>query len=115
MDLSQRAQGSKKKALQAAIEMQRVCRQYNGDKPDEEKVRLCVGLGYGRVLKIGDTDVFGAEVNAASKLGEDTARSREILVTEAVREAVLEMVDIDFEKIDAVPPGAGAAYRLIYH
>jgi hypothetical protein len=29
----------------------------------------------------GDDDVFGAEVNAASKLGEDTAKAWEILVT----------------------------------
>ena len=103
------------KAVQAAIEMQRVCREYNLDKPDEEKILLCIGLGYGRVLKIGDTDVFGAEVNAASKLGEDTSKSREILVTEAVKDAVEGMPDIGFELIDTVPPGAGAAFRLNYY
>jgi hypothetical protein len=44
-------------------------------------VLLCIGLGYGDVLRIGDSDVFGAEVNAASKLGEDHARPYEIMVT----------------------------------
>lgn len=48
---------------------------------------LCVGIGYGRVLRIGDLDVFGAEVNAASKLGEDIAKANEVLVTQAARAA----------------------------
>ena len=104
------------KAVQAAIEMQRVCGRYNADRPDEEKILLCIGLGYGRILKIGDSDVFGAEVNAASKLGEDTSKSSEILVTEAVKKAVEEMpCIIGFERIDTVPPGAGAAFRLNYY
>jgi class 3 adenylate cyclase len=70
------------KAVDAACEMRDVLEKYNKDKSDEEKVLLCVGLGYGKMLRIGDEDVFGAEVNAASKLGEDTAGAGEILATE---------------------------------
>lgn len=57
--------------------------------PTQQKqmVLLCVGLGYGDVLRIGDSDVFGAEINAASKLGEDTAKAHEILVTGSVKKA----------------------------
>jgi len=102
------------KALNAAIQMQRVLKAYNADRSGEEQVLLCVGLGYGSMLRIGDVDVFGAEVNAASKLGEDVARAWEILVTEAVRERGLEMEDIGFEEIAEVPPGARKAYRLTY-
>ena len=102
------------KAILAAIDMQRALRDYNRDKDDEEKVLLCVGLGFGRVLRIGDSDVFGAEVNAASKLGEDTAKPADILVTEAVRDEAAGMAGIAFEPIPEVPPGAGAAYRLLY-
>ena len=40
---------------------------------------------YGEMLRIGDHDVFGAEVNAASKLGEDMAKAKQILVTENVK------------------------------
>ncbi len=57
------------KALEASIHMQKTLLQYNKNKSDEEKVLLCVGLGFGRVLRIGDQDVFGNEVNSASKLG----------------------------------------------
>ena len=74
------------KAIKASIVMQKVLKKYNKNRLDEEKVLLCIGLGFGQVLRIGDEDVFGAEVNAASKLGEDTAKAYEILVTRSVKE-----------------------------
>ena len=89
-----------KKAIRSAIEMQRTLREYNRERAEEEKVLLCVGLGFGRVLRIGDADVFGAEVNMASKLGEDVAKAYEILVTKAVREAAETMKDLQFEPIE---------------
>jgi adenylate cyclase len=100
------------KAIGAALEMQSILKTYNGDKVDEEKVLLCVGLGYGKMLRIGDEDVFGAEVNASSKLGEDTARADEILVTEEVVKQCGGM-DISFEEITEIPPGAQKAYRVV--
>lgn len=103
-----------KKALQCCISMQRTLKEYNENKPDEEKVLLCVGLGFGPMLRIGDTDVFGAEVNAASKLGEDTAEAWEVLVTKAVRDRAKDMPDISFEEIADVPPGAEQAFRVKY-
>jgi len=102
------------KSIQCAVNMQRALKNYNTGKPDEEKVLLCVGLGFGLVLKIGDADVFGAEVNAASKLGEDTAKAWEILVTDAVRKKAEGMKDVSFEEIDEVPPGAEKAFRVKY-
>jgi class 3 adenylate cyclase len=39
------------------------------------------------VLKIGD-DVFGDEVNLASKLGEDIAKAGEILMTQSFKERI---------------------------
>lgn len=103
------------KAMRAAIVMQQVLKEYNQGRVAEEQVLLCVGLGHGNVLKIGDSDVFGAEVNAASKLGEDTADAWEILVTEEVKKrAELTVPEVSFEKIDFIPPGAEAAYRVKY-
>lgn len=103
-----------KKAIQCSMRMQETLKKYNVDKIDEEKVLLCVGLGYGKVLKIGDRDVYGAEVNAASKLGEDTANAWEILVTGAVKQRAADIPDISFEEISDVPPGAEKAYKIIY-
>jgi adenylate cyclase len=102
------------KAIRASIEMQRTTVRYNAARVPQEHVLLCVGLGFGHVLRIGDADVFGAEVNAASKLGEDIARASEILVTKAVRDAATSIDGISFEPIDDVPPGAEAAFRIVY-
>ena len=44
-----------------------------------------MGIGYGRILNIADHDLFGDEVNLASKLGEDIAGMGEILLTSAAR------------------------------
>lgn len=102
------------KALQASITMEKALKKYNKNKSDEEKVLLCVGLGYGKVLKIGDNDVYGAEVNAASKLGEDTARAGEILVTESIKKHSPKNLTYTFEEIKTIPPGAKKAYKLLY-
>lgn len=102
------------RALACSIAMQQALIPYNQTKPEAEAILLCIGLGYGRILRIGDQDVFGAEVNAASKLGEDTARSGEILATEAVRLAVGTHPHLQWQAIDTVPPGAEAAWRIDY-
>lgn len=101
-------------AVECAIEMQRVTVEYNSSRTPEDRVLLCIGLGYGDMLRIAEEDVFGAEVNAASKLGEDAAKEGEILVTGAVRDAAALSAGCSFEPIDFVPPGAKAAFRLIY-
>ena len=48
------------------------------------------------------------------KLGEDIAKSREILVTQAVVDQADGIDGITFEKICDVPPGAKCAYRVLY-
>ncbi len=106
--------GTVHRALRASVGMQRLLRDFNLGRAPENKVLLCVGLGYGPMLRIDDADVFGAEVNAASKLGEDIATTGQILVTENVRRQARRFPGVSFRKIAAVPPGAGGAYRMIY-
>jgi len=103
-----------KSALACAIEMQRACQNLSARRRPEEQILLCVGIGHGRILRIGDLDVFGHEVNAASKLGEDTAKSNEILVTEAVRGAAGELEGVGYEEIAVEVPGGGKAFRVTY-
>ena len=102
------------KGLQSAIAMQRALARYDADKSDAEKVLLCVGLGCGQVLRIGDVDVFGEEVNSASKLGEDVAKAWEILVTEAVREQAARIKGVTFEPLEELIAGRTRAYRVVY-
>ena len=54
----------------------------NQKLPEYSRINISAGIGYGRVLNIENKDLFGAEVNFASKLGEDIAGSGEILLTE---------------------------------
>ncbi len=102
-----------RRAIDCAISMQQTLMQHNQNRRSEEHVLLGVGLGYGRLLKIGDEDVYGVEVNAASKLGEDHAHPWEILVTQSVKD-VSDLPDAHFESLDEVPAGAVGAWRLRY-
>lgn len=84
-----------------AVEMQRATMRHNVGRPPEEHVLLCLGLGFGDVLLVGNEDVWGREVNVASKLGEDTARAGEILLSGAAVAALGEVPSVTFEPIEA--------------
>ncbi|MBA3538017.1 MAG: adenylate/guanylate cyclase domain-containing protein [Deltaproteobacteria bacterium] len=102
------------RALACAIAMQRACTGINARRANEEHVILCVGIGHGRVLKIGDEDVFGHEVNLASKLGEDIARGTEILLSPAARVAVGEVASIVWEEVAQEYVGEHRYWRASY-
>jgi class 3 adenylate cyclase len=102
------------KALKCALGLQQLLAVYNLDRLPEEQVLLCVGLGFGRVLRIGDSDVFGAEVNAASKLGEDIARGGEILVTGAFRAQCGDLTGTTYMQLEQAPAGTATAFRLVF-
>jgi adenylate cyclase len=76
-------------ALAASRAMVAATQAVNPGRPPEERIEVCIGMGWGRVLRVDD-DVWGPEVNAASRLGEDMAGGGEILVTDAFRLAVPE-------------------------
>jgi adenylate cyclase len=101
-------------ALACAIAMLRQCDLVNQRRKPEEQILLCIGLGYGDVLRVGGSGLWGAEVNAASKLGEDTAKSGEILITGAVAEAVIDLPGVSFVDLGSAPPGASSTFRVVY-
>ena len=68
--------------------MQKFLIHHNQDQKDENKIGLCIGIGYGKTLVLEGYDFFGHQLNLAFKLGEDIAEPGEILVTqEALAEA----------------------------
>ena len=101
-------------AVRSAIAMQNRCQRHSTNLPAEDKVLLCIGIGYGDLLRIGDQDVYGAEVNTACKLGEDTAKANEILISNAVAEAVSLPEGAQLEALTDVPAGVGPAFRMNY-
>jgi class 3 adenylate cyclase len=49
------------------------------------QIYVSVGIGWGRILNVDEEDLFGDEVNLASKLGEDLAQRSEVLLTPAAQ------------------------------
>lgn len=53
--------------------------------PEDRRLHAAIGIGFGRILNVDERDMFGAELNLASKLGEDIAKAGEILLTAAAK------------------------------
>lgn len=64
-----------------------VLRRLNRGRPENEHLRFSYGIGYGEILDL-EGDLFGLEVNLASKLGEDLAKPGEALLTPAAAAAL---------------------------
>jgi len=101
-------------AVACAVEMQRRCQNVNVRRAPEDQIVLCVGIGHGRILKIGDADVFGHEVNLASKLGEDAAKGNEILLTAAGKLAAGEVEGVAWENVAVDYAGESSCWRAVY-
>lgn len=69
-------------AVNAAVDILQGFAAVNTGLPDDKDLHASIGIGYGTTLLIGDSDLYGSEMNLASKLGEDIARQNEILLTE---------------------------------
>jgi len=100
-------------ALRCAVAMQKTCQNVNARRAAEEQIILCCGVGFGKILKVGDEDVFGHEVNIASKLGEDTAKGNEILLTRAAKEAVT-VAGVSWEELHVEHAGESMCWRAVY-
>jgi adenylate cyclase len=70
-------------AYAAALEVQAALHALNEVLPADWDVHAGIGIGHGPLLYIEGCDVFGAEMNLASKLGEDLACAGEVLLTAA--------------------------------
>lgn len=104
------------RALRCAVEMQRAAKKANERRSPEEQFLLCVGLGYGRVLRAGDREMWGVEASAAQLLAQGTAEAHQILVTKQLHDSVQSPggVPEGIEFLDLALSVAGSAqnYRL---
>ncbi len=69
-------------AVTAAKEINGHYQEFNNSVPEEERIEISFGIGFGKILKT-ESDAFGEEINLASKLGEDLAYPGEILLTQS--------------------------------
>jgi len=87
-------------AVRAAVGIQIATAAENAKRPEASRLWVSIGVGFGEVLRIGDENVWGDEMNLACKLGEDTAGPREILVTDAAhRAASPHLPELGFEPL----------------
>ncbi|MDX1682288.1 MAG: adenylate/guanylate cyclase domain-containing protein [Phycisphaeraceae bacterium] len=100
-------------ALACARSMMAAGVDYNRDRPEEDQLLLSVGLGWGDVLKFGDQDVYGLEVNVACKLGEELGQPGQIQVSHDFHAAVVDESSVTFEAADAAPLGTEHAWRVV--
>jgi len=63
----------------------------------EDPAECCIGIGFGPIYAIGPNHAMGDEMNRASKLGEDTARGGETLVTEDAYATLAPHTGVRFE------------------
>lgn len=68
-------------ALESALDIHRALAAANAATPADHDLHGSIGIGYGPTLLLDDADLFGHEVNCASRLGEDLATTDETLLT----------------------------------
>jgi len=74
-------------ACAGVVAVERALALSNRRHPASEHIAFSYGIGHGELLEL-EEDVFGLEVNLASKLGEDRARRHEALLTPAAVDAL---------------------------
>lgn len=75
-------------AVNAALAMQHAFEASNLMTSDDLDIYISCGIDFGKILVIKGEDCFGDAVNRASKLGEDVAAAREILITKEAMDAI---------------------------
>jgi class 3 adenylate cyclase len=75
-------------AVAAARDIMRRLETVNLLMSEERRLYASIGIGWGRILNVDEEDMYGDEVNLASKLGEDVAERGMILLTHAARAEV---------------------------
>ena len=80
--------------------------------PEDRRLYASIGIGYGAILNVDNDDIFGDEVNLASKLGEDIAERGMIVLTEAAR-ARAESAKIETREESVSISGLTFSYHLL--
>ncbi|PZV18548.1 MAG: adenylate/guanylate cyclase domain-containing protein [Leptolyngbya sp.] len=100
-------------AVNAAVDILKGFAAVNTGLPDDKDLHASIGIGYGTTLVIGDSDLYGSEMNLASKLGEDLAQQNEILLTEEAFKQLSNKSDLSLELLSFSVSGLSlVAYAL---
>ena len=85
-------------AVISARELNRAFAFANTFLPEDWDIHVSIGIGFGEVLMVDQEDMFGHEMNLASKLGEDVALAGEILLTASAYAALTSAEPASFDE-----------------
>lgn len=91
--------------VDAAFEIHERLTAWGAARDKAASPEACIGLGFGPMYGIGANRAMGLEMNLASKLGEDTARGGETLVTDGAHAQLASRSDLYFERCRAEETG----------
>lgn len=74
-------------AVETAVKIQKTLNESNLLTSEAFDIHTSIGIGFGPTFLVGN-DMWGSELNVASKLGEDIAEQDEILLTMPARDAL---------------------------
>jgi len=102
-------------AVAAATDIQAELRAANAFLPEDWDLHASLGIGYGELLMIEGEDLYGNEMNLASKLGEDVAGSGEVFLTAAAHARVADGAPVGRFEARQIPISAMVitAYKLV--
>jgi class 3 adenylate cyclase len=91
-------------ALAASLDIHHDLEVANLATDDDSDVYVSIGIGFGPVLLFCD-DMYGNELNLASKLGEDVAERSEILLTDAAKRVLKKTKNVSFAALPLTVSG----------
>jgi len=100
-------------AVAASADVHRWLRRYNSGKHESERYNVCIGIHFGKLLRLKN-NVFGGTVNVAAKIGEDLAEKDEILVTKEVADRVKKRFRADYARSTPLGGRTVELYRIRY-
>lgn len=105
---------SARMAVQCALKIQHEIAKDNKRREPDERLDVCIGIGSGRMLRIGTSDCFGDPMNQACKLGEDLAGPQQVLITAATHDEISGQVSgLKFERHSTRISGVTLKYFVL--
>lgn len=97
-------------ALKASYELHEAIDKADLRLSEQENFKVCIGIGYGKVLLADEEGAYGDEMNIASKLGEDTAKGGETLLSEKAFNNIEQIDNTNYEKRNILVSGVEINY-----
>lgn len=102
-------------AMDATLEIHHSIKDKGLMLSEDEAFQICAGVGYGDMLVTGEHgDFFGAEINLASKLGEDSAEAGELMLTQDAFDALQPESQNEFQQNTVTVSDSDISYYLKY-